>query len=211
MVNPNPGTERTAAPAITDSMRAAHQQLAQLLVPDERVQATSPQIWLFALTHRRALVAATTNRFIGITRRLLGGYTPVDVRWQDLSDARLDVGIFSATLIIKASIQADLAMASVTPNLVVFRGLEKNSAQAVYRICQEQEQVWREKRRVRELEEMRARSGGIQLGATPGAAGGGDSQADVVHRLAQAKEMLDKGLISDSEYEAMKARVISSF
>ena len=56
----------------------------------------------------------------------------------------------------------------------------------------------------------RARSGGIQLvqpaggnlGATAGEAG------DPVTRLARAKEMLTNGLISDSEYESLKARII---
>jgi hypothetical protein len=33
---------------------------------------------------------------------------------------------------------------------------------------------------------------------------------DAVQRLAQAKEMLDKGLINDSEYESMKARIIGA-
>jgi hypothetical protein len=33
---------------------------------------------------------------------------------------------------------------------------------------------------------------------------------DPVERLSQAKAMLDKGLITDAEYEAMKARIISS-
>ena len=65
---------------------------------------------------------------------------------------------------------------------------------------------------MRELEELRAKSGGIQLGgggqafaAAAGAAG--DSPAD---RLQRAKEMFDKGLISDSEYESLKARIVSS-
>ena len=40
-------------------------------------------------------------------------------------------------------------------------GLNPEQAQAVYRICQAQDQAWREKRRVREMEELRARSGGV--------------------------------------------------
>ena len=43
-----------------------------------------------------------------------------------------------------------------------FRGLRKHEAQQVYTICQAQEQSWREKRRVRDLDELRAQSGGIQ-------------------------------------------------
>lgn len=80
-------------------------------------------------------------------------------------------------------------------------------------MCQAQDQAWREKRRVRELEEMRARSGGIQLGTS--SAGAGLSSAtggaeDTVTRLEKAKAMLDKGLISDAEFEAIKARIVNT-
>jgi len=90
--------------------------------------------------------------------------------------------------------------------------LRKSQAQAVYRICQAQDQAWREKRRVRELEELRARSGGIQVSSGPApmasAAGGGGS--DAVRRLQDAKQMLDARLITDAEYEAIKAKIVSS-
>ncbi len=86
-----------------------------------------------------------------------------------------------------------------------FTGLRKADAQAVYRICQAQEQAWREKRRLRELEELRAKSGGFQ-----GNVGGSSSIAEEepTERLRKAKAMLEQGLISDSEYETIKARVI---
>ena len=63
---------------------------------------------------------------------------------------------------------------------------------------------------MRELEELRARSGGIQVvsGAPLGtAAAGGD---DAVRRLQEAKRLLDARLITDAEYEAIKARIVSS-
>jgi hypothetical protein len=189
----------------------AHAQLRELLVPGEVLQATSQQRRLFALTHRRTIVAATTNRFIGMTRGLIGGFTPIDVRWQDVQDVDLRVGIFGATLTIHSNAPADLAIAGQTSGTLVYHGLGKSAAQAVYRICQAQEQAWREKRRVRELEELRAKSGGIQMGASAmGAALSEPRTGDAVQRLAQAKEMLDKGLINDSEYESMKARIIGA-
>jgi hypothetical protein len=61
---------------------------------------------------------------------------------------------------------------------------------------------------------MRAKSGGIQLGSSafsPGSASppnGG--QEDSVARLEKAKAMLDKGLISDAEFEALKARIVNA-
>jgi hypothetical protein len=90
-----------------------------------------------------------------------------------------------------------------------FPGLRKSQAQAVYRICQAQDQSWREKRRVRELEELRARSGGIQVSSGPTSMGGAGA-SDAVRRLQDAKQMLDARLITDAEYEAIKAKIVSS-
>ena len=206
----NGGSGASALPA-DGSMATAHGHLRELLVPGESLEATSAQIRLFALTHRRAMVAATTHRFVGMTRGLFGGFTPVDVRWQDVQDVNLKVGIFAATLTIHASTSTDLAIAGQNRGALMYSGLQKASAQAVYRICQAQEQAWREKRRVRELEELRAKSGGIHM---PSAVGGGAlagvTAGDDVQRLAKAKEMREQGLINDSEYEALKARIISA-
>jgi hypothetical protein len=88
--------------------------------------------------------------------------------------------------------------------------LRRDEAQGVYRICQSQDQAWREKRRVRELEELRARSGGIQVSPGPLALGGASGESDAVRRLQEAKQLLDARLISDAEYEAIKAKIISS-
>jgi hypothetical protein len=194
--------------------RRAVDQLLSLLVPNEKLEAYAVQRRIFALSHRRILVGATTGRFIGMTRGLFGGFDPQDVRWQDLKEVRIRVGIFGADLTITAFTSPDLAMAGQT-RVLQFTGLRKAEAETVYRICQAQDQAWREKRRVRELEELRAKSGGVHLESSPAsanlAAGGGSGMEDPAVRLQRAKEMLEKGLISDSEYESMKARIISSF
>lgn len=44
-------------------------------------------------------------------------------------------------------------------------GPDKDQAKRLYGICQQMEQKWREKRRIREMEEARARAGGIVMGA----------------------------------------------
>jgi hypothetical protein len=191
-------------------MRAL-EQLAALLVPGEAIEACAVQRRLFALTHRRTVVAATTGRLIDMQRGIFGSFHPRSVRWQDLKEVRVEVGIFGASLTVFFFGGPDLAIAG-TESGRTFGGLRKNQAQAIYRVCQAQDQAWREKRRVRELEELRARSGGIQLGATgslpPSPSSGG--QDDAVARLERAKSMLDKGLISDSEYEALKARIVNT-
>jgi hypothetical protein len=147
-----------------------------------------------------------------VRRGLISGFSTEDVRWQDLHDAQLQVGIFGATLTVSAGSGADLAGAEGGARRLVFAGLRKDQAQEVYRACQFQEQAWREKRRVRELEEMRARSGGVHLGGGVGGVGGvaaGDELGRSPQaRLQRAKEMLDQGLLTDAEFEQVKARIL---
>jgi hypothetical protein len=191
--------------------------LRGLLTAGETLEAWAVQQRLFALTHRRDCVAATSGRFISLNRRLLGGYESADIRWQDLRETRISAGILSADLTLVAQSSTDLNIGSEVNRVWTFRGLCKDQAQAIYRICQQHDQVWREKRRIRELEELRARSGGVQFNGAPTGAGQGsysgadsaDAESEPTRRLRQAREMLDAKLISDAEFESIKARIVS--
>ncbi len=135
-------------------------RVSAVFVSGESLKAYAIQRRLFSRFQRRGIVLATTGRFIAVRRRLLGGFSPRDIRWQDLKDVRLELGTFGATLTIVAFARNDLALpedlkVSGRPVSLTFSGLSKGDAQNVYRICQAQEQEWREKRRVRELEELR--------------------------------------------------------
>jgi hypothetical protein len=185
-------------------------QLHSVLIPGENLEAWATQRRIFALTRRRTLIAATSGRLIWLVRHLVSGFDVVNLRWQDLSEVNLRVGVFGAELVIRADQATDLAINAQPGSRVInIMGLRKEQAQAVYRICQAQDQAWREKRRIRELEELRARSGGVQIGpaATGVTAPGGAS--DAVRRLQEAKQMLDSKLITDSEYETIKARILA--
>jgi hypothetical protein len=186
--------------------------LRGLLTSGETLEAWAVQHRLFALTHRRACVAATSGRFISLQRRLLGGYESADIRWQDLKETRISAGIIAADLTLVAQSSSDLNIGSEVNRVWTFAGLRKDQAQAMYRICQQHDQVWREKRRIRELEELRAKSGGVQFGGAPAAYAGADSgsaESEPTRRLRQAREMLDAKLISDSEFESIKAKIVS--
>ena len=201
-----------AQPAEADVSRALA-MLQSLLIPGEELESHAIQRRLFALTHRRVIVGATTGRLIVLARGLLGGFTPQDVRWQDLRDAQLRSGVFGATLTVSTLGGADLAVAEAPRRTLQVDGLRKREAEEVYRACQTQEQAWREKRRVRELEELRAKSGGISLGgglggAPAGGAAGDGGQAPAA-RLQRAKEMREQGLLTDSEFEQVKARILA--
>src|ERR1700760_4021457 len=197
---------------VEPSLQRPLEYLRSILIPAEPLEAWAVQHRLFALTHRRVLVAATSGRLIMITRHLLGGFDVSDIRWQDLEEVTLRVGIFAADLAIRAGRASDLASQGASGSRRLdFQGLRKDQAQAVYRICQAQDQAWREKRRVRELEELRARSGGIQISSGPAPLSSvGGAGSDAVRRLQEAKQMLEARLITDAEYEAIKAKIISS-
>jgi hypothetical protein len=187
--------------------------LHSVLIPSETVEAWATQRRVFALTHRRMVIAATSGRLIWLVRRLVSGFDVVNLRWQDLSEVNLRVGVLGADLLIRADQVTDLAIqAQPGSRVITIQGLRKDQAQAVYRICQAQDQAWREKRRIRELEELRARSGGVQLnagGMGAGAAGAAPGSSEALRRLQDAKQMLDSKLITDSEYESIKARILA--
>src|SRR5215469_5139690 len=150
------------------------QYLRSVLIPTETLEAWAVQRRAFALSHRRQLVAATSGRLVVITRHLLGGFDVADVRWQDLEEVTLRVGVFGASLAIRAGNATDLAsQGAAGTRRLVFEGL-------------------------------RARSGGFQMSPANQAAGG---QSEAVRRLQEAKQMLDARLITDSEYEAIKAKI----
>ena len=205
-----------AIPADAATDRGVYDSLESLramLIAGEEIEAMAVQRRLFALTHRRRAVAATSGRVIVVQRNLFGGYTPVDFRWQDLRESEVKVGAIGATLILAAYRSNDLASNEGPPSRLVIPGLRKNEAQEVYRVCQARAQAWREKRRIRELEEMRARAGGIQLGAmgAPASAAPAGNGADhsPTARLQRAKEMRDDGLLTDAEFEQVKAKILS--
>jgi hypothetical protein len=113
-----------------EGLKKAYAPLDSMLVAGEKIQSTAVQRRLFALLHRRSLVAATTGRLIGVGRGLIGGFTPVDVRWQDIKSAHVKAGIFGSTLRVTALTMPDLAInGSVRP--FEFSGLRKAEAQAV--------------------------------------------------------------------------------
>jgi hypothetical protein len=206
-----------AAGAADPGLSVALATLQSLLTAGESLEAWAAQHRLYALTHRRICIAATSGRFISLSRRLIGGYESADIRWQDLKETRISAGIIAADLTLVAQASSDLNVGAEVNRVWTFEGLKKDQAQAMYRICQQHDQVWREKRRVRELEELRAKSGGVQIGGAPyGAAptaysgtGAAGAESEPVRRLRQAREMLEAKLISDSEFESIKAKIVS--
>jgi len=190
-------------------LNKALEHLTSVLVAGETLEAWAIQRRLFALTGRRIIIAATSGRFIKIKRGLFGGFDMADFRWQDIGDAKIKVGIFGADIFMKIFGSTDLAISKDSNQDLVLPGFRKEQAEKIYRLAQAQDQSWREKRRIRELEELRAKSGGINIGTNMGSQQTGNASEDASSKLQQAKQMLDNKLITDSEFESIKAKIIS--
>jgi hypothetical protein len=132
-----------------------------------------------------------------------------DFRWQDLGDAKIKVGIFGADIFMKIYGSTDLAISKDSDQVLVLPGFRKEQAEKIYRLAQAQDQSWREKRRIRELEELRAKSGGVTIGTNSVSQQASNAPEDASAKLEQARQMLEKKLITDSEFESIKARIIS--
>lgn len=193
------------------NVNKALEHLNSVLVKGETLDSWAIQRRLFALTHRRILIAATSGRFIKIKRGIFGGFEMTDFRWQDLGDAKIKVGIFGVDIFMTVFGSTDLAIAKDSTQVLILQGFRKEQGQQIYRLAQAQDQSWREKRRIRELEELRAKSGGLNFGNNSGIQQTGNASEDAALKLQQAKQMLENKLITDSEYESIKARIISGF
>jgi hypothetical protein len=89
----------------------------------------------------------------------------------------------------------------------------------VYKYAQDQEQAWEEKRRIREIEEVRAAAGGtyITQASTPDYPATNSSQekasltgtASIVEELRKAKDLLDQEIISDAEFNELKSKILN--
>lgn len=204
------------------AIQNAINQLDAVLIEGEHFEAVAEQHRLFTilpilyggslfpLFHRRRIIAATNGRFIIMNRKLIRGYDIVAFRWQDIAEVHLNIGIFGADLTITFYDAEDLSLSKNNAITVRLMGLRREVSKSIYRIAQLQDQSWREKRRIRSLEELRAKSGGVHLSSPMGNYPQDPNDEDKnIRRLQQAKRMLDEKLISDTEYETLKAKIIN--
>jgi hypothetical protein len=180
----------------SDEVQRAAAEVAKILTGNEEIYYIAMQNGM-ALSSAPDHVVATSNRIIFVDARVLGQVKLVDLLWQDVKDSQVEQGMFSSAFQI----------IGVDDGVTRLGELDKEQAKRLYSICQQMDLDWREKRRVRGMEEERARSGGVFL--NPGL----DStspDSDPAARLARARDMLAQGLISETEFETLKARIISA-
>lgn len=188
-------------PASMEPNQAIRAEVASLLTANEVIEVIAVQ-GVTAVAIRKDAVVVTNNRVIFYRPSLLG-VKLADILWQDVADARFTQSLLGAEIEVKATDGRSERI----------ERLEKEPAKRAYVLCQQHEQEWREKRRVREMEEARAKAGGIVIGQPVASSQASDAvgKEDPLEKLKKAKAMMDAGLISEAEYETIKAKVLSEF
>lgn len=185
----------------------ASAKLTSTLMVNEQKLCDAIQTRLCALFSRRLVLAATSSRIILIQRPLLGGFTMKDYQWKDLHDANLSENMLPKLFGSRLSFAIRREGEGAVEDRLVIDGIEGRLASQIYATAQDQEQAWEEKRRIRTMEESRAKSGGITLGGYP--SGAGAPNASALEELERAKKLLDAGAISDAEYNEIKSKILS--
>jgi hypothetical protein len=182
-----------------------------VLTSGEQIVAVATQIVINS-PFRKDSAVVTNRRFIIFRPKILGRMDLEDFLWQDVTDIRLSTKLLGAEITVTAKRRdADGSLRTKTGTV---DGLDKPAALRLYAEAQRFEEEWREKNRVRQMEEERARAGGVYLqgaGAHNLSSGmsGSSSPDSIEQRLAKLKELHQKGLITDAEFESRKAQIIS--
>jgi putative oligomerization/nucleic acid binding protein/PH (Pleckstrin Homology) domain-containing protein len=186
-----------------DYGRRLDEEIGSILTSGETILAIATQNPINSPINRDSAVV-TSRRFIIYRPRLLGRMDLEDVLWQDVTDVRLSSKMLGAILEVTARKRLPSGAVEAAEHRI--EGLDRAAARKVYAVAQEMEEQWREKNRVRQMEEERARSGGVYLG---GAHAQTAPAASVEDRLRKLKSLHEQGLITDAEYESRKSQIIS--
>lgn len=191
--NQSPDIVRAVADKVNTILMSG-EELAYIAVQNKPVLNLAPDC-----------IALTNKRFIFYRPKLLGRVDFEDYVWRELHDAKLSENMIGSTIRILAANGKTLSMDY----------LPKSQARAVYRIAQEMEERSLQERRDRLLEEKRAAAGGVTV-QTNVAVPAQHPQPitttadDPVQKLQKLKTMLDADLITQAEYDAKKAEILSS-
>ncbi len=117
-----------------------------------------------------------------------------DFLWKDIINVHLTDRVFGSQLIFQFR-KGYLSTAY----------LPKNQAKKVYSIAQAREEEWVEKRRMRGIEEERAKSGANHI--IVGNKEGGSDQT-IKERLLELEHLREEGLITQDEYQNKKMEIL---
>lgn len=186
----------------------ARATLVTTLMPEEQIAEQTIQHRAFALFSRRILLAITNSRILTLKRGLFGGFKMLDVQWKDLRDVTIEQNVLET--ICGSNLQFAHSNAGVAQ--IAVDGVESSAASKIYARAQFEEQSWEEKRRIREIEEVRAAAGGVVVNNAPhpSEAKPVSTGNRMLEEIQKAKELLDMGAVSDAEFQEMKAKILAS-
>jgi hypothetical protein len=194
-----------------DSADKVRSAVADVLTTGEQIVAVATQNLVNAPLMQDSAVV-TNRRFLIYRPKFLGRMDLEDFLWQDVTDIRLSTKLLGSEITVTAKRRDPDG--TVRTKSGTATGLAKKAALRLYAEAQHLEELWREKNRIRQMEEERARAGGVYVHG-PGAphldAGtSATSRPDSVEqRLGKLKELHQRGLITDAEYESRKAQIIA--
>mgnify|MGYP000591362744 FL=1 len=169
---------------------------------NEEVQYIAVQKKTIGVNFSPDCIALTNKRIILIRPKSFGlSLDFKDFSWMNVADVHMKEGVFAATITIKTTSGQSDSMEDIP----------KAQARRLYRFAQEMEETKKEERRQRDLEDKRAIAGGgitintpshqPQATATP--------VEDPMEKLTKLKSMLDMGILTQAEFDAKKADILS--
>jgi len=169
---------------------------------NEEVQYIAVQKKTLGVNFSPDCIALTNKRIILIRPKSFGlSLDFKDFSWMNVADVHMKEGVFAATITIKTTSGQTDSMEDIP----------KAQARRLYRFAQEMEETKKEERRQRDLEDKRAVAGGgitintpshqPQATATP--------VEDPMEKLTKLKSMLDMGILTQAEFDAKKADILS--
>jgi hypothetical protein len=145
-------------------------------------------------------IAFTSKRVIIIRPKSFGFSLDFkDYSWMNIADIHMKEGMLSATVTVKTLSGEEDSMDDIP----------KAQARKLYRFGQEMEETKKEERRQRDLEDKRAAAGGGIVINTPAAAPAAAPVDDPMEKLTKLKSMLDMGVLTQEEFDAKKADILS--
>ena len=169
---------------------------------NEEVQYIAVQKKTLGVNFSPDCIALTNKRIILIRPKSFGlSLDFKDFSWLNVADVHMKEGVFGATITIKTTSGQSDSMEDIP----------KAQARRLYRFAQEMEETKKEERRQRDLEDKRAIAGGGITINTPSHQPQATAAPveDPMEKLTKLKSMLDMGILTQAEFDAKKADILS--
>jgi len=169
---------------------------------NEEVQYIAVQKKTLGVNFSPDCIALTNKRIILIRPKSFGlSLDFKDFSWMNVADVHMKEGVFAATITIKTTSGQTDSMEDIP----------KAQARRLYRFAQEMEETKKEERRQRDLEDKRAIAGGGITINTPSHQPQATAAPveDPMEKLSKLKSMLDMGILTQAEFDAKKADILS--